>query len=67
MVCSNTNVSKLVFDWVGGYDKELPDGSTRPVPGNLDLFSNVRDGQWAMRPNTILVDSAQLESCEAMS
>ena len=67
IVCSNTNVSKLVFDWIAGYDKELKDGTTRPVPGNLDLFSNVRDGQWSMRPNSILVDSVQLESGEAMS
>jgi type III restriction enzyme len=67
VVCSNTNVSKLVFDWIAGYNKELKDGTKRPVAGNLDLFSNVRDGQWSVRPNTILVDSVQLESGEAMS
>jgi len=67
VVCSNTNVSKLVFDWVAGFGKELKDGTKVPVPGNLDLFSNVRDGHWALRPNTILVDSVQLESGEAMS
>ena len=36
-----------------------------PVPGELTLFSNVEDGGWTHRPNTILVDSEQLESGEA--
>lgn len=31
------------------------------------LFSNVVGGKWSARPNTILVDSSQLESGEAMS
>ena len=37
------------------------------VPGKLPLFSNVDGGGWLPRPNTILVDSEQLESGEAMS
>jgi type III restriction enzyme len=40
---------------------------TAIAPGNLRLFSNVEHGQWTERPNTILVDSKQLESGEAMS
>ena len=67
VVCNNTNVSKLVFDHVAGWDKALPDGSIIPVPGRLALFSNVTDGRWTARPSTILVDSQQLESGEAMS
>lgn len=67
VVCNNTNVSKLVYDYISGWDKTLPDGSTIPVPGKLSLFSNVAEGAWLPRPNTILVDSAQLESGEAMS
>lgn len=67
VVCNNTNVSKLVYEWVAGYDRLQPDGSTRPAPGNLEIFSNVEDGEWLARPNTILIDSAQLESGEAMS
>src|SRR5271157_2412484 len=39
VVCNNTNVSKLVFDYVGGWQRTLPDGSTVPVPGQLPLFS----------------------------
>lgn len=67
VVCNNTNVSKLVYEWVAGYDRLQPDGTTRPAPGNLAIFSNVQDGAWTGRPNTILVDSAQLESGNAMS
>lgn len=64
VVCNNTNVSKLVFDYIAGWD--VPD-SDRVAPGRLPLFSNVEDNQWTARPNTILVDSEQLESGEGMS
>ena len=67
VVCNNTNVSKLVFDYVAGWEKELADGSTIVVPGKLPLFSNEERSIWSARPNTILVDSQQLESGEAMS
>lgn len=60
-----------MYDYVAGWEKELPDGSTRLVPGKLEYFSNVIiDGintRWQARPNTILIDSEQLESGEAMS
>lgn len=67
VVCNNTNVSKLVFDYMAGWEKELPDGEPLVVPGRMDLFSNEKGGRWSNRPNTILVDSEQLESGEAMS
>jgi type III restriction enzyme len=66
VVCPNTVVSKLVFDWIAGREKELPDGRVQLVPGNLPLFSNVEDGTWTGRQRTILVDSAQLESGEPL-
>ncbi|MEX2662748.1 MAG: hypothetical protein WD227_12530, partial [Vicinamibacterales bacterium] len=69
VVCSNTNVSKLVFDWIAGWetDRTHPDGAPLVAPGNLPHFSNEQDGGWTARPNTLLVDSAQLESDEGMS
>lgn len=67
VVCNNTNVSKLVFDYVAGWTKALPDGTELVVPGQLPIFSNEKDGRWSPRPNTILVDSEQLESGDAMS
>jgi type III restriction enzyme len=66
IVCNNTNVSKLIFDWVSGWEKDLPNGERVLVPGNLGLFSNVDHGTWTARPNTLLIDSAQLESGNAM-
>ncbi len=80
VVCNNTNVSKLVYDYVSGYEKQLAvplppreglgegqPSATVLVPGELSVFSNVKDGRWLGRPNTILVDSTQLESGESMS
>ena len=67
VVCNNTNTSKLVFDYVAGWDKPLPDGSHVVVSGKLALFSNEQDRGWSAQPNTILIDSAQLESGEGMS
>ncbi len=67
VVCNNTNVSRMVYNYISGWEKILPDGTPVLVPGKLDLFSNVKDGKWLARPNTILVDSEQLESGEAMS
>ena len=67
VVCNNTNVSKLIFDYIGGWEKTLSDDSTIVVPGNMPVFSNEQNGGWSRRPNTILIDSEQLESGEAMS
>jgi type III restriction enzyme len=75
VVCNNTNVSKMVFDYVSGWEKHLTPGpspvgrgeQTILVPGKLSLFSNVDHGQWLARPNTILIDSQQLESGEGMT
>jgi type III restriction enzyme len=67
VVCNNTNVSKMVFDYIAGWEKPQNDGGVVIVPGALPIFSNERAGAWSDRPNTILIDSEQLESGEAMS
>ena len=67
VVCNNTNVSKLVFDHIAGWEKPIGEDKSVVVPGKLPLFSNETGGAWSPRPNTILVDSEQLESGEAMS
>ena len=44
------------------------DSYTVIVPGELPVFRNHDDGgNWLPTPNTILIDSTQLESGEAMS
>jgi len=67
VVCNNTTVSKMLYDWISGWERTLPDDSTRLVPGKLSVFSNVNGEQWTQRPNTILVDSEQLQSGETLS
>jgi type III restriction enzyme len=65
VVAPNTVASKLIYDWIAGY--ELTDGDqSRHVVGNLDLFSNVENEQPLARPRTIIIDSKQLESENAM-
>jgi type III restriction enzyme len=67
VVCNNTNVSKLVFDYIAGWEKKTDDKSFVQA-GQLPIFRNDdANGGWLQRPNTILVDSQQLESGEAMS
>ena len=67
VVCNNTNVSKLVYDYIAGWEKRVK-GKVIVQAGQLPFFRN-DDGKggWLQRPNTILVDSTQLESGEAMS
>ncbi len=68
IVCSNTNVSKLVYDFVAGWeDPRLDDDAPYIQSGRLELFSNAADGRWSERPNTILIDSAELDSGDQMS
>lgn len=62
VVCPNTVVSKLVYEFIAG--SETDDG--QPIPGQLARFSNVVDGKFLPRPRTVLIDSAQLESGDAM-
>ena len=68
VVCNNTNVSKLVYDYISGWEKPLGEEATVIVPGELPIFRNHDDNSnWLSYPNTILIDSEQLESGEAMS
>nr|WP_226995796.1 restriction endonuclease [Gordonia phthalatica] len=65
VVCPNTAVSKLVYEWIGGWELAGEDGVVRS--GKLELFKNFDDaGRHLARPRTILVDSEQLESGEAL-
>jgi type III restriction enzyme len=67
VVCNNTNVSKLVFDFVAGWEKQIGEQAVAQA-GQLLIFRNDDgNGGWLHRPNTILVDSTQLESGGAMS
>jgi len=67
IVCQNTAISKLVYDFISGFQRENEDGSTELVQGRLALFRNYDDyGNPLARPNTLLIDSEQLESGSAL-
>jgi len=67
VVCNNTSASKLVYDFVSGFHRKNDDGSTTLENGRLALFRNFDEhGNQLARPNTLLIDSEQLESGEAL-
>lgn len=67
VVCNNTSTSELIYKYVSGFHRENDSGSTTLENGRLELFRNFDDfGNRVARPNTILIDSAQLESGEAL-
>ncbi len=67
IVCQNTSISKLVYDFISGFQQANEDGSTTLIPGHLELFRNFDDyGNSLARPNTLLIDSEQLESGSAL-
>jgi type III restriction enzyme len=67
IVCNNTSTSKLVYDFVSGFLRENEDGTSTPVNGRLPLFRNFDEhGNPLARPRTLLIDSEQLESGEAL-
>lgn len=65
IVCNNTATSKMVYDFVSGYVRTNDDGSESTQPGAFALFNNYDPhGNPFARPNTLLIDSEQLESGE---
>ena len=67
VVCNNTNVSKMVYDYIAGWEKEI-EGQRIVQAGKLEAFRNDDGyGNWNSNPYTILVDSSQLESGEALT
>ena len=67
VVCNNTSTSKLVYDYISGFQRQNEEGSKALENGRLKLFRNFDDyGNPLPRPNTLLIDSEQLESGEAL-
>lgn len=67
IVCNNTATSKLVYDYVSGFFRNQENGSQIFEHGKLRLFSNYdRTGNRKPRPRTLLIDSEQLESGDAL-
>jgi type III restriction enzyme len=67
IVCQNTSISKLVYDYISGFNRTNDDESTTFNNGRLQLFRNFDEhGTPFPRPRTLLIDSVQLESGEAL-
>lgn len=67
VVCNNTATSKLVYDFISGFHRENEDGSSTLEQGRLPLFRNFDEhGNPLARPRTLLIDSEQLESGDAL-
>ena len=67
VVCQNTAISKLVYEYIAGFEREKDDGKKEPEKGRLELFRNHDDyGNPLARPNTLLIDSEQIESGDAL-
>jgi type III restriction enzyme len=67
VVCNNTATSKLVYDYISGFHRTNEDGTTSFENGRLELFRNYDEyGEQLARPRTLLIDSEQLESGDAL-
>jgi len=68
VVCQNTAISKLVFDWIAGFERAADQGERAGYQyGRLELFRNYDEfGGRLPRPRTLLIDSRQIESGDAL-
>ena len=67
MVYNNTSTSKLVYDYISGFQRQREDGSSTLENGRLPLFRNFDEhGNPLARPLTLLIDSEQIESGDAL-
>ncbi len=66
VVCNNTSTSRLVHEWISGWERPNEDGEPNyEHAGHLELFRNYDEhGQRHARPNSLLIDSYQIESGE---
>ncbi len=69
VVCNNTSTSQLVYEWISGWERTGDEDDERRLMhnGHLELFRNYDEfGNRLARPNTLLIDSEQLESGDAL-
>ena len=67
VVCNNTATSKLLYDYIAGFHRESETDIGTFHNGRLPLFRNFdAAGAPLPRPRTLLIDSQQLESGDAL-
>ncbi|RCW87576.1 BPTD_3080 family restriction endonuclease [Phyllobacterium bourgognense] len=63
VVCNNTASSKLVFEWISGWTRQVEGEPQTIHRGHLELFRNFDEhGNHLPRMNTLLIDSQQIEA-----
>lgn len=67
VVCNNMKVSQLVYEWIAGHEAPTASGRASIEKGNLEIFRNEDGFAMLEKPNTLLVDSARLESGESVT
>lgn len=68
IVCNNTSTSKLIYDYISGYEQERENGSSTFHQGKFELFRNFDETGYPLpHMRTLLIDSEQLESGEKLS
>ena len=67
VVCNNIASSKLVRDYIAGFRRDTGDGDQTFHNGRLELFRNFDEtGKPLSLPRTLLINSEELESGEAL-
>ncbi len=67
VVCNNIVTSKLVRDYIAGFRRDTGDGDQTFHNGRLELFRNFDEtGKPLSLPRTLLINSEELESGEAL-
>ena len=68
VVCQNTAISKLVFEWIAGFEANAAEGERAAFhAGHLELFRNYDEqGGRLPRPRSLLIDSRQIEAGDAL-
>ena len=67
VVCNNIATSKLVRDYIAGFRRDAGDGNETFHNGRLELFRNFDEsGKPLSLPRTLLINSEELESGEAL-
>ena len=68
VVAANTNISRLIHEWMTGWEEAGSDGETVRHHGSLPLFDNVdAEGNWLARPVSVIVDSKVIDSGDQLT
>ena len=68
VVCLNTAISKLIYEYIAGFVRTDKDGNTeQQFLGRFELFRNFdENGNRLAMPRTLLIDSEQLGAADAL-